>query len=148
MSEHKHQDMTPEEREDAELDAARLRLDAKRDAEAKAQSRAIVKARLAGEPLGKEGYDWGVVATGEGVVLVRRVPAIVSKRWNDRVRSMSEGEYPTSQDAYEYTASGVVEPDGDTYKAWHQHNDTVAPAVAGMLLRLYMGESEQRKGKR
>lgn len=130
----------------AELESELKKLDDARTAKIKALELEIAKLRLRfAKELGEEGRDFAVVPTGEGVVVVKRVSAIVSKRWRDAIMS----DKPlTTQNAFEYVAPGVIVPDAETFKAWHQENDVVSTTVANELTRLYAAAEELRKGKR
>lgn len=134
--------MSDVELDDAALEAEAARLDAKRESAIKAQRLAITRLRLQGESLGEEGRDWAVVATGEGPVLVKRVSAVVSKVWREKVNS-DKALVPA--DAYAFTASGVVSPDEATYKAWYIANESVPVAVANALTGIYLAAEELRK---
>jgi hypothetical protein len=147
MSHESHEQKTKtvdEELAEAERELATL--EEQREAEAKAHALEIAKLRLKyAKELGKEGYAFAIVETGEGVVVVERVSAIVSKRFRDSISGDKEN---TPQKSLEYTAPGVLVPDAATYKAWCARNDFVAITVANALTGLYLAEGEMRRGKR
>jgi hypothetical protein len=127
----------------AEAEKALAKLEEAHEAETKTNLLEIAKHRLRfATEIGKEGRDFAVVATGEGLVVVKRVSAIVSKRWRDAVMA----DKPlTPLNAYEYVASGVVVPEADVFKRWHDANDFVSTEVANALTGLYRASEDLRK---
>lgn len=129
----------------AEVEAGIAKLDEAREREAKKKALEVGRLRLKYATELKEGYDFAIVETGEGVVVVTRVSAIVSKRFRDSISGDKEN---TPQKSFEYSAPGVVHPDAETFKAWHAKNDFVAITCANALTGLYLAESGEKRRKR
>lgn len=130
----------------AEVQRGLAVLEERREEEAKRRELEVGELRLKyASELGREGYDFAVVETGEGVVVVQRVTAVVSKRFRDSISGTQEN---TPAKSFEYTKPGVVHPDAKTYAEWHAKNDFVAVTVSAALIGLYLAESGVRRGKR
>lgn len=119
----------------AEVEAQLAVLDKKTEEDNKKHKLEIGKLRLKySSELGKEGKDFAIVDTVEGIVVVTRVPAIVSKRFRDSISGDKEN---SPQKSYEYTAPGVVHPDKETYKRWCDVADFIPVIVANALSTLH-----------
>ncbi len=127
-----------------DLDAALAELAEKAENEQKGRDLEIKRARVEYSSLGREGRDYAVVDTLEGVVVVQRVQAIVLKRWRE---SISGDKQPTVQKAFELVLPGIVSPEKETFKAWFKGTDSIALKVAMVLLQLHGDIEKEAKGK-
>lgn len=135
----------PLDEELAEVEAQLAKLEEQREAEAKQHRIDLGKLRLKySSELGREGKDWAIVDSIEGIVVITRVPAIVAKKFRDSISGEKEN---TPQKSYEYTAPGVVHPDKETYKHWCEVADFIPVIVANTLTTLHGIVDGEKKGK-
>ena len=133
----------PELTEEEKLEAEAARLDAKRADREKKRRADVTRARLAGEALGDEGRDWTVVELTEGPVLLKRVPALISKRWQDACRADKVNE----QTAGEYVSAAVVQPEKKVLDAWRLENPGLVFVLANAIFFDLYGTAESTRKK-
>jgi hypothetical protein len=98
------------------------------------------------EELGAEGQAFAIVdiASLPGPIVITRVPAVVSKRFQDSIA----GDKPnTFVKSLEYTLPAVVHPEKEAYKAWCKDADLAVFEVAMDLSRLHGAANRSKSAK-
>jgi hypothetical protein len=130
----------------AALDAELDRLADKESELAKTRELEVKRLRVQyAKEIGREGRDFAVIDTLEGAVVVRRVQAIVLKRWHEAISGDKE---VTAQKAFELVAPGIVVPDKETFKAWFIETPSVALKVGNALLEIHGEVDKDKRSKR
>ncbi len=107
------------EEKESRLDELR-RLKAAREAkqrdedDAKEVALLELEEKFSGE-LGRKGVDFDIIDTVEGPIVIKRVPMLVLKQWDDAMSALGK-KNPDVHLLYKFTSAGIAHPTKEEYK--------------------------------